>query len=334
MENNLEQIKARCPYCGTDLGVEKGETKITCPTCNKEMPVSMATKYYESLTSNPAETKEAHGENYRKLEYILDEIKGLIDIEEWEKAEDKFFEALDLSDTDYKVFMAMVAIKTKNYTDLEDEEHKEYINKAIACADEEAKKEIVREYKAYYYKRGLSEEELQNYTEEENLVKKAKLEKNLKSMIPNYMAKEKHNKILLALFPILIILGIGIVIPAIFIEDLSWLSIIGAIITLVGYLLFRAWFTNRDKIKVFNCLLDLYDFVDVKDYNVQTKGVLYAYMQKLANKFLDNSPVVSMLDDTGRLIDYVITMQDSEMNQFMLSSKYFSQFVDADEEDK
>lgn len=333
MENKLEQISARCPFCGADLAVEKGETKITCPTCNKEVSVSMATKYLESLTSNPAEAKEAHGENYRKLEFILDEIKGLIQIEEWEKAEEKFYDALDLSDTDYKVFMAMVAIKTKNYTDLKDEEHKEYINKAIACADNEAKKEIVKDYKAYYHKRNLSEEELQTYTEEENAVKKAKLEKSLKSMIPEYMAKEKHNKIFLILFPILILIGIGVVIPAIVVEELAWFSIVGAVITIVGYLFFRVWFTNRDKIKIFNCLLDFYDFVDGKDYNVQTKGVLYAHMQKHADKFFDNSPMVALLDDTSRLIDYVITMRDNDMNKFMLSSKYFSQFVDPEEGD-
>ena len=140
MEDNIKQINARCPYCGKNLEVEKEVSRITCPSCNEEMPVSMAIKYYESLTNNPAESKEAHGEDYRKLEYILDEIKGLIEIEEWEKAEDKYFEALDLSDTNYKIYMAMVAIKTKNYTDLEDEEHKDYINKAIACADAESKR--------------------------------------------------------------------------------------------------------------------------------------------------------------------------------------------------
>ena len=143
MEENLRQINARCPFCGTDLTVDKGEVKITCSSCNKEMPATMAIKYYESLVGTPAEAKEAHGEDYQRLNYILDEIYGLIDIQEWKKAEEKFEEALTLSDTDYKVYMAMVAIKTKNYTDLKDEEHTEYINKAIACADADSKKEIV-----------------------------------------------------------------------------------------------------------------------------------------------------------------------------------------------
>lgn len=332
MEENLRQINARCPFCGTDLTVDKGEVKITCSSCNKEMPASMAIKYYESLVGTPAEAKEAHGEDYQRLNYILDEIYGLIDIQEWEKAEEKFEEALTLSDTDYKVYMAMVAIKTKNYTDLKDEEHTEYINKAIACADADSKKEIVKIYREYYHKRGLSEEELQEYTGEENQIKKAKLEKGLKSMIPEYMSKEKRNKVFLALFPLLIVLGLGVVVPSMFIEELAWFSIVGAVVTIVGYLFFRTWFINRDKIKAFNCLLDLYDFIDGQDYNEQTLGVLYAHMQKHCDKFMDNAPIVSLADDTGRMIDFIITMRDNEMNKFMLSSKYFSQFVSEDGE--
>ena len=331
MEDIKKQTNARCPYCGKDLVVTQGQSKIACD-CGKEMPVSMAIKYYETLTGSPSETKEAHGADYHKLAYILDEINGLIKFEEWEKAEEKYYEALSLSDTDYKVHMAMVAIKTKNYTDLNDEEHTEYINKAIACADAEAKKEIVKAYREYYHKRGLSEEELLTYSEEENKLKKAKLEKNLKSMIPEYMAKEKHNKIFIILFPIFIAVGIGVVALALFFEDLAWFSLAGAVITLVGYFFFRTWFINKDKVKAFNSLLDLYDFVDTAYYNAQTKGVLYAYMQNHTDKFLENSPMIAISDETSKLIDFVISMNDDAMNRFMLSSKYFSQFVSENEE--
>ena len=164
---------------------------------------------------------------------------------------------------------------------------------------------------------------MQNYTEEENRIKKAKLEKSLKIMIPEYMAKEKHNKVFLTLFPILLLLGMATIAVALFIEEIAWISMIGAVIAFVGYLFFRFWFTNRDKLKAFNCLLDFYDFVDAKNYDVQTKGILFSHMKKHADKFLDNSPIISIMDDTSRLIDYVITMRDSDMNQFMLKSKYF-----------
>ena len=154
--DDIKMINVKCPYCGKDFEANKQESKTVCPFCSQEMPVIMAIKYYESLMNNTPDSKEAHGEDLRKLEFLLDEIKGLIEMEEWQRAEERFNEAIELSDTDYRVYMAMVAIKTKNFVDLEDEEHKDYINKAIACADSEAKREIVKEYKEYYQKRNSS----------------------------------------------------------------------------------------------------------------------------------------------------------------------------------
>ena len=55
--------------------------------------------------------------------------------------------------------------------------------------------------------------------------------------------------------------------------------------------------------------------------------------QKHADKFEENAPIVSMMDVTSRMIDFVITMQESDINEFMLKSKYFSQFVEAEEGD-
>ena len=50
-------------------------------------------------------------------------------------------------------------------------------------------------------------------------------------------------------------------------------------------------------------------------------------MQNHCDKFLDNMPVVSMSDDTAKLIDYLILLNDENMNKFLLKNKYFSQFV-------
>lgn len=324
---NKNVINAKCPSCGAEFNIVPNELKVKCPTCGEELSSTMARKYYESLHANKEESKEAHGEDYQKLNLILDELNGYLKNEDFVGAEEKFNEALTLTDTDYRVYMAMVAIKTKNYTDLKDEEHKDYINKAIACADAEAKKEIVRTYKPYYHKMNLTEEELESYSVEENKVKKARLEKGLKSMIPEFMAKEKNNKWFLILFPILIVVGIAVVGLAVFIEDLKWFSILGAGLTIVGYILFRTWFLNRDRVRAFNSLLDFYDFVEGRNYSDEIKATLYKHMQNLCDKFLDNIPTVTMSDDTAKLIDYLILLNDSEMNEFLLKDKYFSQFV-------
>lgn len=334
MEENIKYINAKCPFCGEDFQVKVGDIKSVCPKCEQEMQSVMAVKYYESLNDNGAESKEAHGEDYHRVNMLLDEIDGLLDMEEWEKAEDKFNEALNLTDTDYRVFMAMVAIKTKNYTDLKDEEHKHFINRAIACADSDAKKEIVRIYRPYYQKKNLTDEELEIYSAEENKIKKKRLENGLKTMIPEYMTMEKRNKVFLILFPILIAVGIGVILVSYFVEDISWLSIVGATIVIVGYIFFRNWFLNRDKLKAFNSLLDFYDYVDTKNYTDEILGKLYTHMQKHCDKFVDKAPVVSMTDITANLIDYIITLCDEDMNKYLLKDKYFSQFVSEGDEDK
>ena len=328
MENN-EQIKfnARCIHCGTDFYAQTFEREVKCPSCGEELLTSMAVKYYSSLNENPEEAKEAHGEDYVKLNFILDEIYGLVKQEKYAEAEEKFYEALSLSDTDYKVYMAMVAVKTKNYTDLKDQTHKQYINKAISCADSDQKKEIVKTYRAYYYKCGLTEEELDAYSVEENKLKKEKLEKGLKSMIPEYMVKEKRNTLLLVLFPILLVIGITLVVLAIFYEDIAWIAIVGAVTTIAGYILFRNWFINKDRVKTFNALLDFYDLVESRNYDEKVLSTLYRHMQNHCDKFLDNIPVVSMSEDTAKLIDYLIVLNDEKMNDFLLKNKYFSQFV-------
>lgn len=328
----MEEIKvkprqARCPNCGADLTVEPNEKTVKCSACGEESSAVMAIKYYESLQENESEQKEAHGEDYQKLNLVLDELYGLLDMCEYEKAEEKYYEATMYSETDYRVYMAMVAIKTKNYTDLKDQEHKQYINKAIACADAEAKQDIVRIYKPYYKKTTLTEEELLEYTAEENKIKKKRLEKSLKTMIPEFMAKEKRNKVFLILFPVLIAIGIGLVVLATFIEELKWFSIIGAVLAIAGYIIFRNWFLTRDIIKAFNALLDFYDFIDAKNFNDQTNGNLYTHMQTLADKFTDGAPGVAISEESVKLIDYLIVLNDGETNKFLLGDKYFSQFV-------
>lgn len=75
----------------------------------------------------------------------------------------------------------MVAVKTKNYTDLKDETHKEYVNKAIALADADGKKEIKQIYRPYYLKRRLTDGELAEYHKEEKEAKKTNSKRALRT---------------------------------------------------------------------------------------------------------------------------------------------------------
>ena len=145
-----DTLNARCPLCGKDFNASTTDVEITCPHCGQTIRALQAIKYYESVTESVETAKEAHGEDYHKVRLLIDECYGLLKSGLYDEAEEKADEALGLTETDYRVYMAMVAVKTKNFTDLKDATHTEYLNKAISVADKEERADIKAQYKNYY----------------------------------------------------------------------------------------------------------------------------------------------------------------------------------------
>ena len=324
------EFNARCPHCGEEFYIESAQSESVCPKCGEKCSAVRANKYFLTIHATKEEFKEAHGEDYHKEMLILDEAYGYISLGDYENAEKKVNEALELTDSDYKVFMAMVAVKTKNYTDLRDESHKEFINKAIALADSDGKKEIKQTYRPYYLKRQLTDGELNEYHKEEAELKKKKVENSLKNLIPNFDIKEKRQKLFLILYPILFAVGAATSIVLFFIADNAY-SLIGFPFIIAGYVLFRMWFMTKDNVKAFNALLDLFDALDGADSDNDKLVAVYNGIQKLADRFADGESTVSMSSDTALLLDALIALNNEEVNSFLLSNKYFSQYV-SDEE--
>lgn len=321
-----ENNNARCPLCGSDFFAGETHGETVCPNCGKPVSVVRAKKYFSSIFDNKEEFKEAHGEDFHREMLLLDEAYGYINAGDYENAEKKIDEAFSLTDSDYKVYMAMVALKTKNYTDLKDDSHLEYINKAIALADSDEKKDIKNTYRPYYRKRQLSDSELSEFKTEEAKYKKSKLESELKKLIPYFDNKQKKQKIYLILFIAFFAIGIGVAAGFLF-SDYSYISMIGFAFAVAGFVLFRIWFLNRDTLKGFNALLDLYDALDGVGCMDDTATPVYGCMQKLCDKYRDNESMASMMTDMSSLIDALILLDNDNVNNFLLSSKYFSQFV-------
>ena len=147
----MSLIDVKCPFCGEAFKAELENEITLCNKCGEEFPTSKGSKYYKSINKIQVEkTKIAMGEIYAKVDVLLDKGEFYLNHEEFESAYDIYMQALDLTTVDYRVYLGLVYATTKNFTDLEDEEHKDYINKAIACADSEAKREIVKEYKVCF----------------------------------------------------------------------------------------------------------------------------------------------------------------------------------------
>ena len=325
-----EKINARCPLCGKDIALQSDLGKINCPECGKEISATQAIKYYQSVSESPQTVKEAHGDDYHKVLLLIDECHDLCVAGKFDDAEKKAEEALDLTETDYRAYMAMVEVKTKLYTDLSDHTHEEYLNKAIAVADVDGRADVKRIYKPYYQKRKFSAEELEKYNEENKKDKKQKLEKLLKSMIPTDLAASKSAKAMIILSPVSILLAVGAFVLT-FALDTGWLALIGAALAVAAFVLFRLWFNQRESSRAFNSLLDLYDVLDGVSLSDEQSAELYKIMTDIAQRFADRLPVISMADVYDKLINLIIEINDQTINEFIKNDKFFGKMVETED---
>ena len=327
-----EVVNARCPLCGEDFTIAPTAVgEIVCPHCGQTIRALQAIKYYESVTESGETAKEAHGEDYHKVRLLIDECYGLLKAERYDEAEEKAEDALRLTETDYRAYMAMVAVKTRNFTDLKDETHIEYLNKAISVADKDERAEIKSAYKNFYEKRKFSDEEMEKYVEETRKDVKQRVEKSLKSSIPMYLATEKTLIWLLIFFPILLAAGIALVVIALA-REIAWISVIGVVLAIGGYVALRVWLSSKEAVKAFNATLDLYDVLDGVEMSDEKAVPLYKSLGEVAEKFADRAPVVSMTDAFGDLIGKIIEVDSETVNEFMLGNKFFKKMVVEDDE--
>lgn len=323
-------INARCPSCGGDFSIERVSGTVVCPSCGKECSALQAVKYYESVASSQTTAREAHGDDYHKVMLLIDESSDLCSAGDFDAAEKKVEEALALTETDYRAYMAMVEVKTKAYTDYADQSHTEYLNKAIAVADVDGRADIKRIYKPYYEKSRFTDEELDKYNQEVRKDKKNKLEKLLKSMIPSHMASEKNAWIFLLVFPLCFALGIaGFFLSFVF--DEAWIALIGAVAMLCGYVFFRVWFNGRERIKAFNSTLDLYDVLESVELTDENAVKLYSILTDIADRFSLNNPPSAMVKQFDELINLIIEINDDKLNEFVIKDAFFGKMVESED---
>lgn len=324
-----EKYNARCPLCGEYLALDDQAEIAICPKCGESVSALKAKKYFKSLNDVGQTFKTAHGENFAKVNILLDEAYGYVAAEAYDMAREKVDEAFSLTDSDYRVYMALVAVLTKNYTDLNDQSHLEFINKAIALADAEGKAEIKRTYRPFYEKKRMTDDQMVEFEKAESNETKSRLEKGLKRNIPFFDSKERRQPLKLGLSIGFSIIGLVGFFVLYFLEVYS-LSIIAVACALTGFLLFKTWFTDRDALKAFNALLDLYDAFEQANCDDRAVEVFKA-MKKLSDRFEERETTASMTTDLATLCDKLILLNDKKINEFLLKDAFFSKYVESEE---
>lgn len=167
----------RCPGCnGEFIYNEENGSTFVCPSCGRATDLLRAKRYYVAFKEN-AEKKELRGASYFKYEDLLSIGAHHIEKGDFAKAEEAYKRAIELNPGDYRGYMGMVSVCTKNYADLADESHKEWFKKALDVADEQQQKTVSETYRAFFVKASMTDEEYAVYLEEKQKDLKARVKK-------------------------------------------------------------------------------------------------------------------------------------------------------------
>lgn len=325
------EIKLKCIVCGADFTSEKQE-EVRCPKCGRTFDFSRASKYaksFDKILNN--EKRVANGEKFLKVDMLLNEANFYIDEEDFENAKKKLDEALELTNTDVRVFMGYVKVFTKNFTDLEDNLHIQYFKDALEIADYNQKKELKKIYMPYYKKRNMTPEEVKEKTEEEVQINKKKVERILKDGIPKHFGLEKTNKAIKIITPIGLVLFVACVVLLFIIKNeiaVNIFSICGVFFSIVTALLAISYFNNIKKLAVFNFVLDFYDNYEKFEFSTQEEIEVNKYLEKFGISYLNGETYMSVEKKLSDLLIVINKFENEKFKEFCKGYKIIDKVIE------
>lgn len=149
----LTQIK--CQNCGANVKIDENNKKFICEYCGSENVledtinnVSTVNEYH--TTQNIV--KNIYNNDIADVSDIISKADVFVTLGEFEKAEKMYLQAIDMKPKDYRSWFGIVKVRTKNFSNLEDKSHLDFLEKAKKVADEEQKVAIEKEYEEYILK--------------------------------------------------------------------------------------------------------------------------------------------------------------------------------------
>ena len=315
----------KCPECFIEFDGETTNEYINCPSCGKKINTNQAVKYYNSLKKIENEDRKiAEGEKYQKLNALLDECQWLIDNEDFDSALNTTDLALELSNTDGRVYLMRVYAKTKNFTDFEETSHFSDLKKAIEYSSTFEKENVKKIYAPYHKKRNVPKEELEEYESQEADSRLSRVEILLKDGIPKHFAREKSIKTLIPLTICFSVAFLVLLILSLIFSNV-YLSISTAVAFTLSFILFANLNSNVKKVKLFNSALDVFD--NIKNFNLlsHTKLNLSKSLEKFAISFLNGESLINVEASIFEIMD--ILLESDLAIEFMKKDKTFGKYI-------
>lgn len=323
----MENFKMKCPNCLHEFTGDSQQQNTVCPSCGKELSTNMAIKYYQAIHKIATEkTKIALGEVYAEVNRLLDEIKWLIDNENYLEALELTNKALSLTTTDGRVYMQRVIAKTKNFTDYDEDSHYEDLKKAIELSTTLEKEEIRKTYASYHRKKTLPKEEFNEYENQESSSKLKRIEELLKDSIPAHFQREKFVKASPWIMGALTALLITFVILATTLQNTVF-TIIFAVLFVADLIVFSKFVSDNKLCKVFNATLDIYDNLNGFELTPQIKLKTATLLEKLSVSMLNKETPSRIEDCLTQIIELLLNTKNERAIKFLLEHKITLKYI-------
>ena len=330
-----KNVNAKCPHCGAELFVSYNQGSGFCTTCKKSFDNAKAVKLYTSLNEtqiNEEQKKKAsYGEEYLEVEKILTRAEFYFERNDYRKAREELEKALEITNSDYRVYFGLVRVETKNLTDYKNTSHKKYLNLALECADTEQKQTITRLYKNFYQLSLLSDEELLQYKKEENVAIKTNLESKLKEIIPVFMKKEKNLKLNVLLACIFGLLAIACAIPGVIFET-PVLMVSSVVFFGLTYFFIRKHFTTKQLNALFNGLLDIFDELPNFELCIDDEKTVLEKMKLLRKLFREKNNLNECENEIFNLCAFLTEQTTENARKFILNHPVLCKYTNTNGE--
>ena len=327
----MSNTNLKCIYCGNEQTGDISITESVCNSCNKTFSTSRGAKYYTSMHKLEGEEKKvAYGEMYQKADTLITEGEFYLKNEDFENAEEKFKNALEITTVDKRIYLGLVKTYTKNFTDFKDTKHYEYLNKVISLSTKEEKEEIRTLYKAYYQMCNYTPEEMAMYNEEELKARKTRTEELLKDGIPRHYKTTANIKTYKLLFPISFAIALITFIVGLFIKDqtISFVLDVCSIVFTVIALIFIVCLSGAlSKTAVYDFALDFYDEFDNLELPVKEGVDCFEALETVTVDYLNGATPITLENDLSELIFILANSENTLAFNFIKKYKISTKLI-------
>ncbi|MCL2369983.1 MAG: tetratricopeptide repeat protein [Firmicutes bacterium] len=175
-------VAAKCTECAAKIEIDDCKKTGTCRFCGTTFVTQKVVNITKDNEKDKVHKNLTRGETFIKLK-------------DWERAIDAFEDAAELDPDNYKCWLGLVRSYTESFTDLDDTEHLEYYNNALAVANDDEKL--------------LIENLCNEFIKLSEAHRKGQQEKTISMVNEKLLQKKKSKKLMILMIALCLIFGAG-----------------------------------------------------------------------------------------------------------------------------